>query len=111
MGLRRLTTIATASVLSLVMLVGQPATASAWWDRHQARDVHDAQVGYAVPIQSVYQFPAAIVYQPTQPYGYAVPIQSVYQFPAAIVYQPGVLGPPAAPASIAGPIPGHRLFP
>lgn len=45
--------------------------------------------GYAVPIQAVYQFPAAFANQPTTPWGYAVPIQGVYQFPAAFANQPG----------------------
>jgi hypothetical protein len=49
----------------------------------------DPAVGYAVPIQRVYQFPAPFVYQPTAPYGYAMPIQRVYQFPAPFVFQPG----------------------
>lgn len=49
----------------------------------------DPSVGYAVPIQRVYQFPAALVFQPTAPYGYAVPLQHVYQFPASLVFQPG----------------------
>jgi hypothetical protein len=49
----------------------------------------DPSVGYAVPIQRVYQFPAAFVFQPTRLDGYAVPIQRVYQFPAASVFQPG----------------------
>jgi hypothetical protein len=53
----------------------------------------DPSVGYAVPIQHVFQFPAAFVFQPTSPTGYAVPIQRVYQFPAAFVFQPG----PGAP--------------
>ena len=49
----------------------------------------DPSVGYAVPIQRAYQFPAAFVYQPG-PFGcYTVPIQRVYQFPAAFVYQTG----------------------
>jgi hypothetical protein len=45
--------------------------------------------GYAVPLQRVYQFPAAMVSQPSVPIGYAVPLQHVYQFPAALVFQPG----------------------
>jgi hypothetical protein len=49
----------------------------------------DSSIGYTVPIQRVYQFPAAFVFQPTSPVGYAVPIQRVYQFPAAFVFQPG----------------------
>ncbi len=49
----------------------------------------DPAIGYALPIQRVYQFPAVLVYQPGPPGGYTVPIQHVYQFPAALVYQPG----------------------
>ena len=49
----------------------------------------DASIGYAVPIQRVYQFPAAFVSQPGTPGCYAVSIQHVYQFPAAFVFQPG----------------------
>jgi hypothetical protein len=49
----------------------------------------DSSIGYAVPIQHVFQFPAALVFQPTSPTGYAVPIQRVHQFPAAFVFQPG----------------------
>jgi hypothetical protein len=50
---------------------------------------HDPSIGYAVPIQHVYQFPAAFVDQPTAPRGYAVPIQRVYQFQAPFSYRPG----------------------
>src|SRR3954463_10760597 len=49
----------------------------------------DSSIGYAVPIQHVYQYPAPFVLQPTTLWGYAVPIQRVYQFPAAFVFQPG----------------------
>ena len=49
----------------------------------------DPSIGYAVPIQRVYQYPGVIVFQPTTPTGYAVPIQRVYQFPAPLVFQPG----------------------
>jgi hypothetical protein len=59
-------------------------------DHHDHYDVSkDPLIGYAVPIQHVYQYPAAFVFQPTTPWGYAVPIQRVYQFPAAFVFQPG----------------------
>jgi hypothetical protein len=59
-------------------------------DHHDHYDVsQDPLIGYAVPIQHVYQYPAAFVFQPTTPWGYAVPIQHVYQFPAAFVFQPG----------------------
>jgi len=49
----------------------------------------DPSIGYAVPIQRVYQFPAAFVFQPGPRWSYTVPIQHVYQFPAAFVFQPG----------------------
>ena len=49
----------------------------------------DPSIGYAAPIQRVYQFPAAFVYQPGPLGCYTVPIQRVHQFPAAFVYQPG----------------------
>jgi len=49
----------------------------------------DPSIGYAVPIQHVYQFPAAFVHHPGPRGGYAVPIQHVYQFPAAFAYQSG----------------------
>jgi hypothetical protein len=49
----------------------------------------DPSVGYAVPLQHVYQFPASLVFQPAAPNGYAVPLQHVYQFPASLVFQPG----------------------
>jgi hypothetical protein len=59
-------------------------------DHHDGYEVsRDPKIGYAVPIQHVYQHPAPFVYQPTTPWGYAVPIQRVYQFPAAFVFQPG----------------------
>ena len=50
---------------------------------------HDPGLGYAVPIQHVYQFPSPLVFQPTARAGYAIPIQHVYQFPAVHVFQPG----------------------
>jgi hypothetical protein len=49
----------------------------------------DPAVGYALPIQRVFQFPAAFVFQPTLAEGYTIPIQRVRQFPAAFVFQPG----------------------
>jgi hypothetical protein len=80
-----------APLASLVYLL-----ASSWGGSAHAGDglghywvSRDPSIGYAVPIQRVYQFPAAFVFQPTAPSGYAVPIQRVYQFPAAFVFQPG----------------------
>jgi hypothetical protein len=78
-----------AVVLSILILVGSPSKSLA-----EGEDTHywvsrDPLVGYAVPIQRVYQFPAAFVFQPTTLAGYAVPIQRVPQFPAAFVFQPG----------------------
>src|SRR5260370_29660860 len=77
MCLRPLTSIAPAVALSLLVVVGVPGTASALGHRHHAGQGCDARVGYAVPIQSVYQYPGVIVGPPTLPYGYAVPIQTV----------------------------------
>jgi hypothetical protein len=111
MDLRRPTEIASAFVLTLIILVGMPGTASAWEHRCHTGKGYRPSVGYAVPIQNVYQFPAAMVDQPTLPTGYAVPIQAVYQFPATVVNQPGAYGPFAAPARIDGPALGHRVFP
>jgi hypothetical protein len=72
------------------------AAAAMWGSEVQAGDHHDGywvsrdpSIGYAVPIQQVYQYPAPFVFQPTSPWGYAVPIQRVYQFPAVFVFQPG----------------------
>jgi hypothetical protein len=108
MGSIRNTTIAPASIVSLIVLVAVPGTTYAWGHRHHPRHAHDARVGYAASIQSVYQFPAALVGQPTLPYGYTVPIQSVYQFPAALVSQPGAFLPP--PPSIEGYGTGHYII-
>jgi hypothetical protein len=49
---------------------------------------HDPSIGYAIPIQHVYQFPAPLVYQPVAPAGYAVPIPRLFQFHAPFPYQP-----------------------
>jgi hypothetical protein len=49
---------------------------------------HDPAIGYAIPIQRVYQFPAAFVYQPVAPAGYAVAIPRLYQYQAPFSYQP-----------------------
>jgi hypothetical protein len=64
MGVRRLATIASAVVLPLAILALMPSTASAWGHRHHDWMSFDASAGYAVPIQTVYQFPAPLVDQP-----------------------------------------------
>jgi hypothetical protein len=107
MGLRRVSRIAHAFALAQVILAGMTGKAFAWG--HWL--YKDPSVGYAVPIQTVYQFPAALVSQPTRTTGYAAPIQTVYQFPAAIVNQPGTYGPFAAPGWVGGYAPGLRPFP
>jgi hypothetical protein len=83
--------VAQAGLVSLFLLGfchGMVNARGGEWHAHY-RVSRDPSVGYAVPIQRVYQFPAAVVFQPTAAYGYAVPIQHVYQFPAAMVFQPG----------------------
>jgi hypothetical protein len=78
--------------LSLIALIAAPGAAEAGHQQHR-KWVNDPSVGYAVPLQRVYQFPASIVDQPTSPVGYAVPLQRIYQFPASIVGQPGAIDP------------------
>jgi hypothetical protein len=73
------------SLLALFMT----SQASAGDECVRYRVSQDPSIGYAVPIQHVYQFPAVMVFQPGPRGGYAVPIQHVYQFPAALVFQPG----------------------
>jgi hypothetical protein len=78
--------IAWSLILTTPLLVGE-AHGGDWY--HAYHPSRDPSIGYAVPLQRVYQFPAALVFQPTSPDGYAVPLQRVYQFPAALVFQPG----------------------
>jgi hypothetical protein len=86
MGNGRLSAIA-CFVAGYVVVTLLPATALAWWPNQHPWQDNPAN-GYAVPIQVVYQFPAAIVNQPL--WGYAYPNQSLYdQFPAAPVPLPG----------------------
>src|SRR5262249_14690586 len=102
-----------AVVVAVVALAAAPGDASAWGRRHRWKGQGGPWEGYAVPLQSVYQFPAAFVFQPTAPGGYAVPLQSVEQFPAAFVTQPGgqwappsLDAPPPAPVILGtGPMP------
>jgi hypothetical protein len=81
--------IAGALFFFVILAICSEKPSQAEGDGHHYWVSGDASVGYAVPIQRVYQFPAAFVFQPTAPEGYAVPIQRVYQFPAAFVFQPG----------------------
>jgi hypothetical protein len=74
MRVRRVTTIASALVLSLAILALTPGTASAWWHHHHNRMNDDAAAGYAVPIQAVYQFPAVQVNQPGVNVPFAPPV-------------------------------------
>jgi hypothetical protein len=74
--------------LVLFAFVSSPGARAGGEGRHYWVS-RDPSVGYAVPIQHVFQFPAVLVFQPTARTGYAVPIQHVYQFPAALVFQPG----------------------
>ena len=111
MDLRRLAEIASAIVLTPIILVAMPGTASAWAHRCHTGYANRASVGYAVPGQNVYQFPAAMVGQPTLPTGYAVPIQDIYQFPATSVNQAGAFGPFAAPGWTGVPAHGKRHLP
>jgi len=82
---------ATLAGLLFLPLFWAPMTSQACAGDHadHYRVSQDPSIGYAVPIQRVYQFPAAFVFQPGPRWGYAVPIQHVYQFPAAFVFQPG----------------------
>jgi hypothetical protein len=111
MGLRRKSSVAFASILSLIIIAGMPGTALAGGHRHHTHKSYDPSVGCAVPIQNVYQFPAAIVFQPTRPTGYAVPIQNAYQFPAMIVSQPSAFEEFSPLVWVAGPVPGYHLLP
>jgi hypothetical protein len=89
--MKRITIAKAAGLLALpfvaASMLGSEARAGDHHDHYWVS--RDPAMGYAVPIQHVYQFPAAFVFQPTTPWGYAVPIQRVYQFPAAFVFQPG----------------------
>jgi hypothetical protein len=63
MSVRRLAAIAYALLLTAAVLAVLPGTAFALGDGYDAWSSYDAWAGYAVPIQLVYQFPAAIVHQ------------------------------------------------
>ena len=80
---------ARTAAVSLMILVGMPGEGSAGGHRRHAGRGHGPSVGYAVPLQSVFQYPAPLVSQPTLRTGYAVPLQSVFQFPAPLISQPG----------------------
>jgi hypothetical protein len=60
----RLNRMMSAAGLLLLVLLTMNGSASAHWYRlHCKRGPHPSE-GYAVPIQNVFQFPAAIVWQP-----------------------------------------------
>jgi hypothetical protein len=90
-SMQRISIAKAACLLALPFVVASIAGSDARaGDHHDGYQVSgDPAVGYAVPIQRVYQYPGVIVFQPTTPTGYAVPIQRVYQFPAPLVFQPG----------------------
>jgi hypothetical protein len=110
MGIARLTNLGRLAALLIVITAFSTGTANAQHLGHHAGLVFDDWAGYAVPIQDVYQFPAAVVWQPTSPYGYAVPIQSVYQFPASLVDQRGVVLPLAPPRPLYIPSGDHHVL-
>jgi hypothetical protein len=64
-----------ASVLVLLVIASLTAspTASAGWGHWHHRWMDDPSVGYTVPIQAVYQFPAAVGYQPGSYLPFAAP--------------------------------------
>src|SRR5262249_55246235 len=90
---------ALAGILGLALAV--PAHAER--HGHHRRFVNGPWVGYAVPLQNVYQFSAALVHQLATPPGYAWPLQNVYQFPAALVHQPQMAPPFPMPGQFAAP--------
>jgi hypothetical protein len=63
MRVRCLAQIVSAFVLPAAIVAFMPDTAFAWGHRYGSWMDYDAAAGYAVPIQAVYQFPAAQVYQ------------------------------------------------
>src|SRR5262249_45386722 len=71
MGIARLTDFSRLAALLIVITAFSTGTANAQHFGHHGGLVFDEWAGYAVPIQDVYQFPAAIVWQPTSPFGYA----------------------------------------
>jgi hypothetical protein len=70
MQVRFLSKIVPVAVVTAAVLANLPAGASAGWFSHPPLQVFDQMNGYAVPIEDVWQFPAAIVEQQ----GVVVPI-------------------------------------
>src|SRR5262245_3634270 len=110
MAIARLKKLSRFASLLIAITAFTTGTANAQHLGHHAGPLSDEGAGYAEPIQDVYQFPAAIVWQPTSPYGYAVPIQSVYQFPASLVDQRGVVLPLAPPRPLYVPSGDHHVL-
>jgi hypothetical protein len=73
-------TLVLAAVLLLAFFVTLPARAG---DDHYWVH-HDPSIGYALPFQRVYQFPAALVNQPPTPYGFIPPPAP---YPTVLYYQ------------------------
>jgi hypothetical protein len=63
MRVRCLAQIVSGIILPAAIVAFIPDTAFAWGHRRGTWMEFDAAAGYTVPIQSVYQFPAAQVYQ------------------------------------------------
>jgi hypothetical protein len=76
-------------MLALVIAVLLTPVVAAAGGQKRHRWDNNPSDGYTVPIQVVFQFPAATANQPTAPWGYAAPFQAVYQFPAVFANQPG----------------------
>lgn len=55
---------ARTAAVSLMILVGMPGEGSSGGHRRHAGRGHGPSVGYAVPLQHVFQYPAPLVSQP-----------------------------------------------
>jgi hypothetical protein len=87
MGVRRLAKLASALVLSLASFALMPSTASAWGDRPDWMN-YDPSAGYAAPMPTLSQLNRFNVQSTGCACWYTVPIQAVYQCPAALTGQP-----------------------
>jgi hypothetical protein len=63
MRIRSLAKIVSALVLPAAIVAFMPDTAFGWGHPYGGWMDFDAVAGYAVPIQAVYQFPAAVAFQ------------------------------------------------
>ena len=72
----RLNPMMSAIGLSLLVLLTMHESVSAHWDRLPCKCGPDPSEGYAVPIENVFQFPAAIVWQPGAEVFPTVPFQN-----------------------------------